>query len=456
MRNTLFWRILLAFILPFTALILFFIQSDDAVQINSILQKYSLQIVLCFSIVIFLFVTIARLYTHPIEKLSETLHSPTALSAFFYRTKLLPRELQKLIKRIIDLNNRYLEERADFASNEAVFSSILRNMRDGILLVDQNGMVTLINQATCQWFNVVESEAKGRTLVEVIRHYKMNELFSKVLLNNKPSIESFETAPEKIFIQCIATPMDEGESGSILFLMQDLTRIRQLEIVRRDFVSNVSHELRTPLTSLKLIAETLQDGLLEHPDEAQTFLAHMNAEVDNLTQIVEELLELSKIESGKVPLEKRLVNPCQLLSSAQERMSLQIKRAKLELKLNCPNDLPTVYIDQTRIERVLINLIHNAIKFTPPNGRVELSVFQETNQIVFTVKDTGIGISPKDLSRIFERFYKSDRSRSQRGTGLGLSIAKHLVEAHGGKIWAESQINQGSTFFFSFPITHYH
>ncbi len=452
MRNTLFWCILLAFIIPLTILIFFLNQSDANIHVDSILHKYSIPITLFFLVVIILFFIIARLYAKHLEKISRILHNPHELSSLFYRTKFLPLELQTLIKNVIDLNNQYLKDRADFTANEAIFTSILRNMSDGILLVDQNGIVTLMNQAACQWFNVLESESKGHTLAEVIRHYKMNELFEKVRLNQTPTIESFETAPEKFFIQCIATPLKEGESGSILFLMQDLTRIRQLEIVRRDFVSNVSHELRTPLTSLKLITETLQDGLLENPTEAQTFLTQMNAEVDNLTQIVEELLELSKIESGKVPLEKHLINPCRLLVSAQERMSLQIERAKLELKLNCPKDLPAIFIDQTRIERVLINLIHNAIKFTPPYGEIELSVNQETNQIIFAVRDSGIGISPKDLSRIFERFYKSDRSRSQRGTGLGLSIAKHLVEAHGGRIWAVSQINQGSTFFFSFPL----
>jgi two-component system phosphate regulon sensor histidine kinase PhoR len=134
-------------------------------------------------------------------------------------------------------------------------------------------------------------------------------------------------------------------------------------------------------------------------------------------------------------------------------MALQAQRAGLSLARSCSPALPRIFIDKSRLERVLVNLLHNAIKFTPPGGSVELAAIQETGQVVFSVRDTGIGIQPRDLERIFERFYKSDRSRSESGTGLGLSISRHLVEAHGGRIWAESQVGQGSTFFFSIPIT---
>jgi two-component system phosphate regulon sensor histidine kinase PhoR len=352
---------------------------------------------------------------------------------------------------LVSLDEQHRQQE-NIQSEKAIFTSILGSMNDGILVVDEENNVTLINQAAGLIFNVTREGALGHSLVEVIRHFKMNELLEKTRESGMPQIDSFETTPEKTYIRCIATPLKEELPGSILFLMQDLTRIRQLEIIRRDFVSNVSHELRTPLTSLKLITETLQDGMFDDPQQAAKFLDRMSGEIDNLSQMVEELLELSRIESGRVPLEKRWVKPQELLAAACERMTLQAERAGLTCGLTCPPGLPSIFVDKPRLESVLVNLLHNAIKFTRPGGSIELSAYQQLNTIVFSVKDTGIGILPKDLARVFERFYKSDRSRSERGTGLGLSIARHLVEAHGGKIWAESEVNQGSTFSFSIPF----
>ena len=227
--------------------------------------------------------------------------------------------------------------------------------------------------------------------------------------------------------------------------------MRRLETVRRDFISNVSHELRTPLASMKALAETLQEGALEDPPAARRFILRMETEIDNLTQLVNELLELSRIESGKVPLSFQRVQPCDLLQPAYERMILQAERAALELHLDCQPELPAVFADPDRITQVLINLVHNAIKFTQPGGKIILSAYQDKDHIVFFVKDTGVGIARKDLGRIFERFFKADRARSGGGTGLGLSIARHMIESHGGYIWAESEEGVGSTLYFSLP-----
>lgn len=452
MRNSLFWRILFVGLLPLIIIYLFISQISGLDLLHTWLPGYPILFLGITGLVILLSYFIAKMYTQPVEKLMRNLDKPAAISNLFYKTRLLPAEIQRLLKSILNFRNELQDEQNNYLADKAIFSSILRNMNDGILAVDQNGNVTLINQTACKIFNVSQEEAQGQSLVEVIRHFKINELFKKTIAAGNPQVTSFETAPERTYIRCIATPLEQEMPGSILFLMQDLTRIRQLEIIRRDFVSNVSHELRTPLTSLKLITETLQDDMVENPEETQQFLNRMSSEVDNLTQIVEELLELSKIESGKVPLEKRWVQPGELITSACDRMSLQAERAGLRCYKNCPHDLHQIYVDDSRLERVLVNLLHNAIKFTPPGGEIELSAHQQNNEIIFSVKDSGIGISPKDLERIFERFFKSDRSRSERGTGLGLSISRHLVEAHGGKIWAESQLNQGSTFFFSIPL----
>jgi two-component system phosphate regulon sensor histidine kinase PhoR len=168
--------------------------------------------------------------------------------------------------------------------------------------------------------------------------------------------------------------------------------------------------------------------------------------------MVSELLELSRVESGRVPLNLGTVSPEEIVTSAVDRLHLQAERAGVSLKTKCPKDLPPILADQNRLEQVLVNLLHNAIKFTPPGGEITLEARPENEMILFTVSDTGTGIPKTDLPRIFERFYKTDRSRSSGGTGLGLSIARHMVEAHGGRIWAISQEGEGSTFFFSIPI----
>ena len=263
-------------------------------------------------------------------------------------------------------------------------------------------------------------------------------------------VQSVEMPKSRQFLQLIAIP--DRYSGGSLLLIQDLTRVRHLETVRRDFVSNISHELRTPLASLKALTETLQDGALEDPNAARRFLVRIEAEVDALTQMVAELLELSRIESGQVPLDLKPVNPATLLYTALDRMRMQVERAALTLSVVCPPDLPSIRADAPRLEQVLVNLIHNSVKFTPPGGQVILSAQKAEGFIDFSVQDSGVGIPADALPRIFERFYKTDRARSGGGTGLGLSISRHIVEAHGGRIWVESEEGKGSTFFFTIPV----
>jgi two-component system phosphate regulon sensor histidine kinase PhoR len=207
------------------------------------------------------------------------------------------------------------------------------------------------------------------------------------------------------------------------------------------------------LAALKALTETLRDGALEDPPAAHRFLERMETEVDALSLMVTELLELSRIESGRVPLNLQPVRPLDMITAAYERLCLQAERAELSLSIDCSPDLSLVNADATRIQQVLVNLLHNAIKFTPPGGRIVIGASERPDAVVFSVSDTGIGISAADLPRIFERFYKVDRARSGGGTGLGLAIARHMVEAHGGKIWVESQLEQGSEFSFTLPKT---
>ncbi len=339
-----------------------------------------------------------------------------------------------------------------FKEERGRLKAVLRYMTDAVLIVSEAGKVTLINPAAERIFNTRAEHALGQTLVEVVRQHQFVDLWKTALANGRQQIVTLETTPERLFIQGIATPLGESLPGSTLLVFQDLTRIHKLETVRRDFVSNVSHELRTPLASMKAVTETLKGGALEDPSEAQRFFQHLENEIDNMTQAVVELLELSRIESGQVPFKLKPVEPLRLLQAAAERMEVQAERAGLTLTVDGPADLPAVRADAERIEQVLINLLHNAIKFTPSGGAVSASARAEGGWVQFSVRDNGVGIQPDAMARIFERFYKADQSRSEGGTGLGLSIARHTVEAHGGRIWVESVPGEGSTFTFTLPL----
>ena len=227
--------------------------------------------------------------------------------------------------------------------------------------------------------------------------------------------------------------------------------MRRADTARRDFVPNVSPELRTPLAGIKAVVETLRDGALEDPAVAGEFLERVDAEVDRLVQLVEELLQLSRIESGATPLALSEVSPRELLKGSVERFRHQAERAGVTLTLVAP-DLPPLRADPERLGQAVGNLIHNALKFTSPGGEVTVGAAQRDGALQITVADTGSGIDPADLPRIFERFYVADRSRSRRGTGLGLAIVKHVVRAHGGRVSAASRLGHGSTFTIELPM----
>lgn len=334
-------------------------------------------------------------------------------------------------------------------AERARLQATLEQITDGVLIADAEGKIVFCNPAVADLFGV--NQPLGRSIIEVMRHHQLVETWRRSVSTGQPQSETVELTFRRQYIQLIAIP-DRALLGGSLLLVQNLTRLRRLETVRRDFISNVSHELRTPLASLKALTETLNDGALEDPSAARRFLKRIETEVDALTQMASELLELSRIESGQLLLELSNLSPSILLNRAADRMKLQADRAGLTLKVDCPPDLPLVRADSPRLEQVLVNLIHNAVKFTPPGGEVALFARQEEETVVFSVRDTGSGIPEEDQARIFERFYRVDRSRTGSGTGLGLSIARHLVEAHNGKIGVKSREGHGSCFYFSIPL----
>jgi len=249
-----------------------------------------------------------------------------------------------------------------------------------------------------------------------------------------------------------------------LIAIEDQTELRRLERARRDFIANISHELRTPLASVRLLVETLEDTVDTDPDQAQIFIEKIETEVQNLTELVSEILELSRIESGQIPMSIEPIEAEQLVREVMARMLTLAQRYRVQLHTEIEQGKTYVAADSKQILRVLVNLVHNAIKFTPSGGMVIVGTHPEEGGKMqsFFVRDTGIGIPTEDLPRIFERFYKVNQARSKTdfiggpgggGSGLGLAIARHVVEAHGGRIKAESEIAKGSRFTFALPVT---
>jgi two-component system phosphate regulon sensor histidine kinase PhoR len=359
------------------------------------------------------------------------------------------KELENLSGAINTLLAAFNTDYAALESERLRLATVLDQITDGVLIADAGGLIQFANPAAGRLFQF--SNPLHHSIAEVVRNHQLVEAWRRGQQTRQMQNESVEVPTRHQYLQLVVIP-DQHSSGSLL-LAQDLTRIRRLETVRRDFVSNLSHELRTPLASLKALAETLQEGALDDPPAARRFVDQIQTEVDALTQMANELLELSKIESGRFTLDRSPIAALELLHSAAQRMQVQAERANISLRVEGADDLPKVQVDAQRLEQVLINLVHNAIKFTRPGGEVVLCAEATPGELRFSVRDTGVGIPADEVSRIFERFYRVDKSRTGRGTGLGLSIARHIVEAHRGKIWAESVEGRGSTFFFSIPTT---
>ncbi len=397
---------------------------------------------------------ISRSTVRPLLELTVSARKLTAGDRFLMRAPATRDEVGDLARALNQMSDRLSGQVDALNAEKEKLTTILQQMESGVLMVDPHGQIALINRAAERIFRIDEDEALERSLVETLRLYQVVDIWQKARDTQKEEILSFDLVQKGQSLQVIATPLGHVLTGYTLMIFHDMTRLRQLETIRRDFISNISHELRTPLASLKALTETLLEGALDDPPAARRFLTRIETEVDTLSLMVRELLELARIESGRVPIRIERVPPARLVDGAVERLVLQAERAGIEVSIQCEDNLPPVRADPPRMQQVLMNLLHNAIKFTPPSGQIMIvaEVVPGADRVRFGVLDTGVGIPPEDLPRIFERFYKTDRARTGGGTGLGLAISKHLVEAHGGHIWAESDEGVGSRFYFELPV----
>jgi two-component system, OmpR family, phosphate regulon sensor histidine kinase PhoR len=337
------------------------------------------------------------------------------------------------------------------SSEKNTLASILNNMADGVIMTDVSGDIIMANRAAGRILGFKEENAGGKPAIEVVHDHEIDGILKQCLNTGKEQTTQFESGTRR-FLRAITVPLHaQGRLNGALVLLQDLTELRTLQTMRRDLVGNISHELRTPIAGIKAMAETLLGGAIDDREAAREFLSRIESEADRLTQMVAELTQLSRIETGQADLKLETVDLNALIDEVTAGLSPLAEKQHVKLVRQPATGLPMVRADRDRIRQTIINLVHNAIKFNKPGGSVTLSTAFNDKSVMVAVADTGIGISRDDLPRVFERFYKADKSRSGGGSGLGLAIAKHTIQAHGGEILAQSEEGKGSTFTFSLP-----
>jgi two-component system phosphate regulon sensor histidine kinase PhoR len=342
---------------------------------------------------------------------------------------------------------------AQITEDKSQLDSILSSMMEGVLAVDAEGRVRLANQALKNMFDL-DVGFLSRPHYEVIRNHSLNEFIREVLSSRQEKgreISFAQPSERDILIQSALVKPHRDKGIFAVFVFHDISQLKKLERVRKDFVANVSHELRTPLTSIRGFVEALQDGAVAEAEQSVRFLNIISRHVERMNQIISDLLQLSQIESRE---SKPAVEPFSAKELAQEvadSLRRTATKRSQSLEVSLPSQDPKVLGDRYRIGQALTNLVDNAIKYTPDGGRIRIEVLGRENSVEFGVADSGVGIPPTELPRIFERFYTVDKGRSREmgGTGLGLSIVKHIVEAHGSKITVESEPGKGSRFSFT-------
>jgi len=334
-------------------------------------------------------------------------------------------------------------------------SAILGSMVEGVAVVSGSERLVFANPGFAEILGLDVPPTSGSALVEIVRQTELLEAVRQVLAG-EPRVQSeIVTGTLRLhYFAITVAAVRAGDTSGAVVVLHDITELRKLERVRRDFVANVSHEFRTPLTAIQGFAETLLAGAIDDSQNRTRFLEIILEHSRRLARLTEDLLVLSKMDAERLELEIRRLGVSQLIESCLETAQRRGAEKDLRISVNLPQNLPDIAGDRRRLAEVLQNLLDNAIQYTLPGGKIIVSAKSGEKEIILTVSDTGIGIPKADQPRIFERFYRVDvaRSREAGGTGLGLAIAKHLVEVHGGRLWVDSEIGQGSQFHFSVPL----
>lgn len=343
------------------------------------------------------------------------------------------------------------------AENEQQLSGVMENMASGVLLIDQQGTILLANPAIADILDATVDDLIQKHVKEVARNSDLIQLVEECYESKKQVRKDIHFYfPNTRIIDAHLAPYvhRNGQFKGIIAVLHDVTEVRRLERMRSEFVANVSHELKTPVTSVKGFAETLLDGAIDDPEAARHFLEIIYKESERLDRLIKDLLYLSQIEHQQLPLQVVKFNLNSVVHNVMEALKNQIENKKQQIDI-VNKGVVWLEGDRDKIEQIIMNLLSNAISYTPEAGKITMKLWEEKEKVYFQISDTGIGISQKDIPRIFERFYRVDkaRSRSSGGTGLGLAIVKHLIESHRGMITVDSMEGVGTTFTVTLPKT---
>jgi two-component system phosphate regulon sensor histidine kinase PhoR len=376
----------------------------------------------------------------------------------------MPGKMENLARSLNDAAANLMATIGALTEEKNRSAAILRGMVEGVAVIDASEHLAFCNEAFSEIVGMSAARAEGRPILEVIRQPEILELVRRALAGEEGLQGEMEVGGvrRRIFGVTVApvSPAMEGAAAQpgrpigAVAVLHEITELRRLEQVRKDFVANVSHELKTPLTSIQGFAETLLGGALEDPKNSRRFVEIIRNHALRLSRLTDDLLKLSRIEAGKLGLELQPVSLFELIGGAVEAARPRAELSHLSLSSDCPPDLAPVRGDANLLREVLQNLLDNAIQYTPAGGRIDVSAAETDGFAIVTVADTGIGIPEAEQARIFERFYRVDAARSRElgSTGLGLSIVRHIVEAHGGRVGVESAVGRGSKFFFTIPL----
>ncbi|MEK6680969.1 MAG: ATP-binding protein [Nitrospirota bacterium] len=445
------WKLFLAFLLSTT--ILAFIIIVLSSELPKGLFIASSAIILIISLLINYFV-LQRI----ISPVADIIKGASAISEgnFTHRIRIDTRdELKELSEILNEMSEEFKKRMDEMDEDKARLSTILSTMSEGLLAIDCKGNILLANSVLSEMFGFKGTSVIGRSYLEIIRHNQLNDIIREVLKERQNVIREIEQFfPEERYFAVYASVAEGIKEGGVcaVFIFHDITKIKRLERIRKDFVANVSHELRTPLTSIKGYTEALIDGVIDDSNKAKEFLNIISNHTERLNNILTDLLQLSYIESGQYKPKASNINLRTAVEKAVALLKTNIEKKGFAIDIQVPEGL-IVAADEDKLNLAFVNLIDNAIKYTPEKGRIGIKAEARGKEVMVSVSDTGIGIPKEDLARIFERFYRVDKDRSSElgGTGLGLSIVKHIIDAHGGRVWAESELNKGSSFYFTLP-----
>lgn len=432
-------------------------------EISNIAVIFVTATLLAIAIAIVVSVLIAHSITQPIGEMQEQALR-IARGDYSHKVEINAKdELGQLAESFNQLAERIEETQEAMEAERNRLDSVLTHMTDGVVATDRRGKVITINEMALSLLSLKQEDAIGQsilTLFQLDEEYSLRSLLenTKEMLIERPSpVPHFQDLILRVDFSMIRR--ESGFISGLVAVLHDVTEQEKTEQERRDFVSNVSHELRTPLTSMRSYLEALEDGAWKDPEIAPHFLQVTLEETDRMIRMINDLLNLSKMDSGNAQMQMELVNFNNLVNFVLDRFDMMVTSQNKDYQIKrefTKRDL-WLEIDTDRLIQVIDNIMNNAIKYSPDGGTVTVRLIETHNHIILSITDEGMGIPRKDLNKIFDRFYRVDkaRARQQGGTGLGLAISREVLKAHGGSIWVESRENQGSTFYVSLPYEPY-